>query len=74
MTIELPPLSAAAVAEHSNTALVDIERHHIVAMLERAKWRVRGDGGAADLLGMKPSTLESRMLKLGIARPRNQSS
>jgi len=74
LTIELPPLSAAAVAEHSNTALVDIERHHIVAMLERAKWRVRGDGGAADLLGMKPSTLESRMLKLGIARPRNHSS
>jgi DNA-binding NtrC family response regulator len=71
LTIELPTLSATAVAEHSSTALVDITRDHIVAMLERARWRVRGAGGAADLLGMNPSTLESRMVKLGIARPRD---
>ena len=50
-------------------ALVDIERDHIVAVLDRVKWRVRGDGGAAELLRMKPSTLESRMAKLKIQRP-----
>ena len=50
-------------------ALVDIERDHILAVLDRAKWRVRGDGGAAELLRMKPSTLESRMTKLKIQRP-----
>ena len=42
-----------------------MERDHIVAVLERVKWRIRGAGGAAELLGMKPSTLESRMTKLG---------
>jgi len=31
-------------------------------------WRVRGEGGAAQILGLKPTTLESRMQKLGISR------
>jgi transcriptional regulator with GAF, ATPase, and Fis domain len=34
------------------------------------RWRIEGAGGAAQVLGMKPSTLRSRMLKLGVARPR----
>jgi len=38
--------------------------------LHGVRWRIEGTGGAAHLLGMKPSTLRSRMLKLGIARPR----
>ena len=38
--------------------------------LEAACWRVTGEGGAAGLLGMKPTTLSSRMKALGIARPR----
>jgi transcriptional regulator with GAF, ATPase, and Fis domain len=33
-------------------------------------WRVRGRGGAAELLGMKPTTLDSRMSRLGIRRPK----
>ena len=72
LTIDPPTPSAAAVSGHRATALVDIERDHIVAVLERVKWRVRGEGGAAELLGMKPSTLESRMAKLGIQRPRDR--
>ena len=32
-------------------------------------WRIRGTGGAADVLGLKPTTLEARMAKLGIHRP-----
>ncbi len=48
--------------------LEEVERRHIVAILERTKWRVRGEHGAAELLGLKATTLEARMQKLGIRR------
>jgi formate hydrogenlyase transcriptional activator len=48
--------------------LEDMERGHIVAVLERAGWRVAGKGGAAEVLGLKRSTLYSKMKKLGISR------
>jgi PAS domain S-box-containing protein len=47
-----------------------VERNHIVDVLKKTSWRVSGDRGAAKLLGLKPTTLESRMKKLGIVRPR----
>ena len=47
----------------------DVERSHIVRILEQTGWRVRGTEGAASLLGLPPSTLEARMSKLGIRRP-----
>jgi PAS domain S-box-containing protein len=46
----------------------EVERNHILHILEMTGWRVRGDGGAAQILGLKPTTLESRMQKLRIAR------
>jgi transcriptional regulator with GAF, ATPase, and Fis domain len=49
--------------------LQEAERSNIVLALEQADWRVAGAGGAADLLGMNPSTLNSRMRTLGIKRP-----
>ena len=70
LTIDPPKPSAPVASGHPSMALVDIERDHIVAVLDRVKWRVRGDGGAAELLRMKPSTLESRMAKLKIQRQR----
>ena len=45
-----------------------VERNHILHILDVVSWRVRGEGGAAQILGMKPTTLESRMQKLGIVR------
>ncbi|MBU8922691.1 MAG: sigma 54-interacting transcriptional regulator, partial [Bacteroidales bacterium] len=48
--------------------LAEAQRKHILKILERTGWRVRGKSGAAEILGMKPSTLESRMNKLGIKR------
>jgi len=48
--------------------LEDIQREYIRLVLERTGWRVSGDGGAAELLGMKATTLEARMKKLGIKR------
>jgi transcriptional regulator with GAF, ATPase, and Fis domain len=50
-------------------ALLEVERQHIVATLERMRWKVSGPGGAAEALGLKPTTLEARMKKLGITRP-----
>ncbi len=57
--------AAAAPAE----TLEDADRRHIVAALERANWVVAGPDGAAAQLGIKRSTLQFRMRKLGIARP-----
>ncbi len=50
-------------------SMEDVEREHILATLERAGWKVSGARGAAAALGLKPTTLESRMKKLGIKRP-----
>jgi transcriptional regulator with GAF, ATPase, and Fis domain len=49
--------------------LEDVERDHILRVLERSRWRLTGDGGAAEQLGLKRTTLQSRMKKLGIKRP-----
>jgi transcriptional regulator with GAF, ATPase, and Fis domain len=49
--------------------LNEVQKDHILEVLGQVNWRVRGENGAADLLGLKPSTLESRMIKLGIKRP-----
>jgi formate hydrogenlyase transcriptional activator len=48
--------------------LTELEVEHIRAVLETTSWRVRGAGGAAERLGLKPTTLESRMARLGIGR------
>ena len=62
--------STSATAPSGETALVDVERRHILSVLESCRWRIEGAGGAAQLLALKASTLRSRMLKLGISRPR----
>ena len=54
--------------------LEENERDHIVATLERTSWRIAGAGGAADLLAINPSTLRSRIQKLGIVRPGSRSA
>ncbi len=48
----------------------DAEKNHIVKILERTNWRIRGKGGAAELLNLKPTTLSSKMKKLGIQNKR----
>jgi transcriptional regulator with GAF, ATPase, and Fis domain len=49
--------------------LFDVEKEHIRDILESTGWRIRGPGGAADRLGLKPTTLETRMVNLGLKRP-----
>jgi len=47
----------------------EVERAHFLRVLERCHWRISGAGNAADVLGLRPSTLRSRLKKLGVTRP-----
>jgi formate hydrogenlyase transcriptional activator len=60
--------STESVTAPVGTTLADVERRHIQAVLESTRGRIEGAGGAARLLGLKPSTLRSRMVKQGIVR------
>jgi formate hydrogenlyase transcriptional activator len=57
------------VSPQNHDTLEEAERKHILAVLEETKWVLSGPNGAAVRLGMKRSTLQFRMRKLGIARP-----
>lgn len=61
--------AAADFAIRTISELQELERQNILRALEHSRWRVSGDGGAASILGMNPSTLTSRMKALGIRRP-----
>ncbi|MBC2734930.1 MAG: sigma 54-interacting transcriptional regulator [Desulfobacteraceae bacterium] len=52
-----------------NITLADVERRHILSVLEKTGWRVTGAQGAAQMLGLKRTTLQSKMKRLGIQRP-----
>jgi PAS domain S-box-containing protein len=64
------PESGPVHQSPSGQTLRSLEIDHIRATLESTNWRVRGHGGAAERLGLKPTTLEGRMAKLGLARPK----
>jgi len=65
---ELKPARSTAATPVST--LEDAERKHILSALEQADWVIGGPQGAAARLGMKRTTLHSRMQKLGISRQR----
>lgn len=48
--------------------LEQVEKKHIIDVLESVQWRIRGKNGAAEILGINPNTLDSRIKKLGIQR------
>jgi formate hydrogenlyase transcriptional activator len=60
-----PPSNASGEAAHS-MLLSDAERGHLRNVLEMAGGRIRGKGGAAELLGLKPTTLDSMLVRHGI--------
>jgi transcriptional regulator with GAF, ATPase, and Fis domain len=68
--LNVPIPSAVSGARAHSVRLVDVQRDHIRKILETANWRVRGTNGAADRLGLRPTTLETRMAKLGLTRPK----
>lgn len=65
---------ATGQATPPRRTLKDIEREEIVRALHDTGWRIRGDFGAAAILGLKPTTLEARMAKLGIRREKPNSN
>jgi transcriptional regulator with GAF, ATPase, and Fis domain len=53
----------------SYAALEELERENLLEALRRTNWKVSGTGGAAELLGVKATTLASRIKAMGIRRP-----
>ncbi len=72
-TLQVSPPDLSANAPHSAATLADAEREHILRVLEQTGCRIKGPGGAARILGLKPSTLYSRMRKLGIQPRRDRT-
>src|SRR5690606_28731041 len=63
------PAGGRSSAGEGLVTLAEQERRYILDVLERTNWTIKGAGGAARILGVPPSTLTSRMKKLGIVRP-----
>ncbi len=64
-----PPAPSQGGRDPQKLTLEEIERKHILQVLAQTEWQVSGEHGAAAILGMKRTTLESRMKKLAIRRP-----
>jgi formate hydrogenlyase transcriptional activator len=67
LTVRAPRMTSPEIS--SNLSLEDVERRHILGVLQKSGWRLTGPGGAAGVLGLKRTTLQSKMKKLGIKRP-----
>jgi transcriptional regulator with GAF, ATPase, and Fis domain len=66
---ELTPRAAIpTVKTQTAKSLEGVERQHILEVLEKTNWKIRGENGAAKVLEINPTTLEARMKKLGIVR------
>lgn len=65
------PVFAAASAKGfvTDAQMREQQRQNLIAALEAANWRIAGKGGAAELLGIRPTTLADRMRSLGVERP-----
>jgi len=68
--LKIKPIATVSPDLQKDLKLEVVERNHIIEVLNKASWRVSGKKGAAELLGLKRTTLESRMKKLGITRPK----
>ena len=62
LRVQVPQVSSTS----GSATLEEMEYRHIVAVLEETGWRIKGSMGAAEILGLNPSTLFSRMRRLGI--------
>lgn len=66
LKVELPEVTGDATSR--DLPLYEMEKNHIIKVLKQTGWRISGKAGAAEILGLKPTTLQSRMQKLGIKR------
>ena len=67
-TLIVEKLEMEESSSQEGTTMEEIERNHIQSVLTSTGWRIRGKGGAAAILDMKPTTLDYRIKKLGIQR------
>jgi formate hydrogenlyase transcriptional activator len=70
LQVDLPLRISGSVSEIDT--LENAEHRHIIRALEKTGWRIKGRKGAAELLGLKPSTLYAKMEKLGIPTNREK--
>src|SRR6202021_2596108 len=70
LNVSLADLKSKTLDSNSVATLEEIKRRHILAVLEQTHWVFAGPNGAAARLGIKRPTLQFRMQKLGISRPR----
>jgi formate hydrogenlyase transcriptional activator len=68
-TLEVSVPRSASSDMPTGLSLEDAERRHILGVLQKSGWRLTGQGGAAEILGLKRTTPQSKMKKLGIRRP-----
>jgi formate hydrogenlyase transcriptional activator len=71
LEVFLPESAHVVPSGEGGLTIADIERRHVMSVLERTSWRVTGKGGAAEILGLKGTTLQSKLKKLGIKRPKS---
>jgi transcriptional regulator with GAF, ATPase, and Fis domain len=76
VTSSAPPLSAkphpgdqAGPGFLTEAEMLRRERENLLAVLEKTGWKIKGPDGAAELIGVKPTTLLSRMKRMGLKRP-----
>ena len=69
LEVQVPEAESESDTGTSSVTLDEVNRRHIIRVLEQTNWRVQGKNGAAELLGIKSTTLRSRMEKLGIKNP-----
>jgi len=75
LIVNTGPVFRAELPEAQNNSnrtlrpLEEVESEYLQKVLQSTRWRVRGSGGAAEILGLKATTLEARLKKLGIRRP-----
>jgi formate hydrogenlyase transcriptional activator len=67
LNVQMPQTASLEKAADRN--LDDMARNHILDVLAKTGWRITGSGGAAEILGLKRTTLQSRMKKLRIKKP-----
>ncbi len=70
LQVDLP--DSQVILRNQRRTLEEVNKEYILDTLETTMWRIRGKDGAAEILGIKPTTLESRMAKLGIRRSKRK--
>lgn len=71
----LPPKEDGMIADNTSLQkLEEIEKQHILKVLEKTNWRIKGTKGAAEILGMNPSTLYFKMNKMNIPKQKDKNN